>query len=80
VQFSGTGSEIQLIVRDQGKGFDVAAVRNKHGLGLISMRERISLVKGTILITSKPAQGTEINVRIPIDKASDADGIASAAA
>jgi signal transduction histidine kinase len=80
VQFSGAGSEIQLIVRDHGKGFDVEAVRNKNGLGLISMRERISLMKGAILIASNPAQGTEINVRIPIDSASDADGIASSAA
>jgi signal transduction histidine kinase len=77
VQFSGTGSETQLIVRDQGKSFDVEVARNNHGLGLISMRERISLVRGTILISSKPAQGTEINVRIPIDEASDTDGIAS---
>jgi PAS domain S-box-containing protein len=80
VQFSGAGSEIRLIVRDHGKGFDVEAVKNKNGLGLISMRERISLMKGAILIASNPAQGTEINVRIPIDSASDADGIASSAA
>jgi signal transduction histidine kinase len=38
---------------------------NTEGLGLISMRERVSLVGGTLLITSKPMGGTEITVRVP---------------
>jgi signal transduction histidine kinase len=36
------------------------------GLGLISMRERVGLVKGTISIASKPMAGTEIRVHIPV--------------
>jgi signal transduction histidine kinase len=80
VRFSGTDKEIQLIVRDRGKGFDIDAARIAPGLGLISMRERIGLVKGAILITSKPGWGTEINVCIPMEGASDAGRIASTAA
>lgn len=66
VQLRGTTGEVQLSVRDDGVGFDVDAAMSGHGLGLISMRERVSLVKGTILITSKPMGGTEVNLRLPI--------------
>jgi signal transduction histidine kinase len=63
----GVPGAILLTVRDSGVGFDVAEVmNNQHGLGLVSMRERVSVVKGTISIASKPAVGTEINVRIPL--------------
>ena len=61
-RFSG---EIELVIRDPGKGFDLNATMNTQGLGLISMRERVSLVGGAILITSKPMRGTEITVRVP---------------
>ena len=57
---------IELKVRDHGIGFDAAAAMVNPGLGLISMRERVSLVKGTLLIASKPMNGTEITVRIPV--------------
>ena len=65
-QLRGTSNEIQLTVRDHGIGFDAAAVMVSRGLGFISMRERISVVNGTILIASKPMGGTEITVRVPV--------------
>ena len=48
-----------------GRGFDPQAAMNGRGLGLISMRERVNLVKGTISISSNSMAGTEINVRVP---------------
>ncbi len=66
VQLNGASNEIHLTVRDSGAGFDPAASINGRGLGLISMRERVSLVKGTITIVSKIMGGTEISVRVPI--------------
>jgi len=62
----GVQGAILLTVRDSGVGFNVQEVIKDHGIGLISMRERVSLVKGTISIASKPTAGTEINVRIPL--------------
>jgi len=62
----GVPGAILLTVRDSGVGFNVEEVMKDHGIGLISMRERVSLVKGTISIASKPTAGTEINVRIPV--------------
>jgi PAS domain S-box-containing protein len=66
VQLWADSSEIHLIVSDFGKGFDTKAAMQGHGHGLISMRERVRLVNGTIAIDSKPMGGTSIHVRIPL--------------
>jgi len=58
--------ELHLVVRDSGKGFDVAAVLRGKGLGLASMRERVRLLNGTIDIQAKPMAGTTIHVRVPL--------------
>lgn len=62
----GTSDEICLAVRDHGIGFDATAAAVSNGLGLISMRERVSLAKGTFLIASNPTGGTEITVHVPL--------------
>jgi PAS domain S-box-containing protein len=69
VYLEGIPGEIQLTISDAGVGFDVESANNGRGLGLISMRERVKVVKGTITISSKPMQGTEISVRIPLGAA-----------
>ncbi|MCI0349879.1 MAG: PAS domain S-box protein, partial [Acidobacteriales bacterium] len=65
VRLHGVVGEIQLSIRDYGVGFDVNGAMNGRGLGLISMRERVSLVNGAMLIASKPMGGTKISVRVP---------------
>ena len=66
VTLQASPAEIQLTVRDSGVGFDPALASSSQGLGLISMRERVKLVKGTIAITSRPLSGTEVSVRVPL--------------
>ena len=66
VKLHGSPTEIRLIVRDSGVGFDPELVKDTQGLGLVSMRERVRLVNGTISVTSGPQSGTEINVRVPL--------------
>ncbi|MEW6749998.1 MAG: HAMP domain-containing protein [Candidatus Latescibacterota bacterium] len=54
---------IGLIVEDDGKGFDVDAVMSadwKDKLGLFGMRERMSLVGGTLTVESSPGRGTAV--------------------
>jgi len=65
VQLAENSAEIQLIVSDSGKGFDINAASRSGGLGLMSMQERVRLVGGTILIDSKPLAGTTIRVCVP---------------
>jgi PAS domain S-box-containing protein len=66
VKLSGSPKEIRLTVRDLGNGFDPELIKDTQGLGLVSMQERVRLVNGTILITSKLHSGTEVNVSIPL--------------
>jgi signal transduction histidine kinase len=58
--------QIHVTLRDSGKGFDIEAVRNGKGLGLASMQERISMVKGKIMIRSEQAVGTSIQAWVPL--------------
>ena len=65
VELTEHSNEVHLIIRDSGKGFDVAAAKQGRGLGLTSIEERVRLVNGTITIDSKPMVGTTIRARIP---------------
>lgn len=66
VLLHGARDQIHLTVRDHGVGFDASVALTSRGLGFISMRERVNLVSGTMLITSKPMSGTQITVRVPV--------------
>jgi signal transduction histidine kinase len=65
VRLQGISDGVELEVRDYGVGFDVAGVKKTAGLGLVNMRERIHLVKGTFTIDSQPNAGTRILARVP---------------
>ena len=57
---------VALSVIDDGVGFEPAALSHVDGLGLISMRERARLVRAHMSLTSKPGQGTRLDVRVPL--------------
>lgn len=57
---------IQIAVRDDGDGFDPAT--STAGRGLTGMRERIELLGGEIMVSSKPGEGTEISARVPLQE------------
>ena len=67
----GTSDEIHLTVKDSGAGFDHEAAKESRGLGLISMEERVKLLKGTLSIDSQPKRGTSIEARVPLNWGSD---------
>jgi PAS domain S-box-containing protein len=60
-----SSDEVHLAVSDSGAGFDIKTVMKGRGLGLTSMRERVRLVSGTIVIESMPTAGTTIHVCVP---------------
>jgi PAS domain S-box-containing protein len=62
----GEENEIRLRIVDAGVGFDPAALNEKTGLGLISMRERLRLVGGRLAVQSAPMLGTEILAEVPL--------------
>lgn len=66
VELTGGPAEVRLCVSDSGNGFDPASVKEHRGLGLVSMRERLHLVGGTLSIQSQPRHGTRIEARVPL--------------
>ena len=63
---------IHLIVRDSGIGFNPAAMKGR-GLGLISMHERMKLVKGKLSIDSQPMRGTTIHALVPVESGTNSE-------
>ena len=66
VELSGSRDEIYLCISDNGAGFSPASAQAKVGLGLISMRERVRLIGGNLVVESEPSHGTRIRVRAPV--------------
>lgn len=61
-------SEIRVVVRDDGQGFDVAAVEQSSGgrFGLVGMRERARLIDGRVDVYSTPGGGTRVTIAVPV--------------
>lgn len=70
VELRQRGAELQLVIRDDGIGFDVPAARQLAArgasLGLLGMQERVLLLKGELEIKSARGKGTLIRARFPI--------------
>jgi PAS domain S-box-containing protein len=60
---------VELIVADDGTGFDLAAVRRRAveglSLGLLGMQERVELLGGEFVIDTAPGRGTTVRARLP---------------
>jgi signal transduction histidine kinase len=66
ISIQRTPELVALEVTDDGKGFDVdEAMRRRPGMGLFTMRERVSLVDGTFEIRSN-SSGTTVAAAIPL--------------
>ncbi len=73
IRLESNGAGVRLSVRDDGVGFDprrlpATAEPGRAGLGLFGMRERATLLHGTLEIHSQPAHGTEITVQLPLEE------------
>ncbi len=71
----------KLIVRDDGVGFDASRAGTSRGapghLGLVSMRERIASVGGTLRIDSRAGEGTCVTACVPAETSDAGDRIGS---
>jgi PAS domain S-box-containing protein len=65
VALAEDGACFTLEVSDSGQGFDAERAKRGSGLGLISAEERIKLLQGNLLVTSRPEGGTLVLARIP---------------
>ena len=67
---------LTLIISDDGIGFSqttAEAARFNNHLGLVSMRERTDLLRGTFTIDSKPRKGSTITITIPVENVTGDD-------
>jgi signal transduction histidine kinase len=61
--------QLRLSTSDDGVGFDPAAPRPQHTLGMASMRERAEGVGGHLLVESAPGLGTRVSADLPVGHA-----------
>ena len=63
---TAVGGSLQLVVEDDGVGFDVEALAPAQQIGLLGMRERLELLGGTLRIESSPGSGCGVHARLPL--------------
>jgi PAS domain S-box-containing protein len=61
----GDGTVV-LTIEDDGRGFDIDAIKGRGGLGMISMEERARLISGKLSIASQAGQGTRVALEVPL--------------
>jgi signal transduction histidine kinase len=70
VILEAAGQHLQMIVEDDGKGFALDETNGNAEeplrLGLLGIRERLTLVDGTLEVESSPGQGTTLFLRVPV--------------
>jgi signal transduction histidine kinase len=65
VRLNHAGNAVMLVVQDDGTGFDPDVLRD-GGVGLLGMRERVSLVGGRLTIESTEGAGTMLTAEVPV--------------
>ncbi len=65
IELHSTTDQAILAVCDNGQGFDPAQLPDDGGLGLTSMRERVTQMGGELTLCSAPGQGTQVRIVIP---------------
>jgi signal transduction histidine kinase len=67
VQLRADNGELLLVIADDGKGFATAQTNGTRN-GLTNMRSRVEELGGTFTLRSAAAQGTTVEVRVPLHK------------
>ena len=63
------GRNVEVVVSDDGQGFDDSA--DRPGFGLVGMRERVSLLSGELTVRGRPGEGTTVRAVVPAVRADD---------
>lgn len=70
IQLSDVAKNLECLVHDDGVGFDLPSLLSskRSGLGIVGIRERLNAVGGTLQIDSVVGGGTDLLVKIPVEK------------
>ena len=66
LRLSSQNGSLELVVEDNGHGFDPAALSEQQSLGITGMRERAALAGGELEITSRPGGGCRVRLVLPL--------------
>jgi signal transduction histidine kinase len=65
VELTRSRSGLMVTITDNGVGFNSEQPRHgPHGLGLLSMKERVALVHGVLQVSSAVGKGTRVQVEV----------------
>lgn len=62
VRWTVDGGNFELVVSDDGRGFDPARAVREQSFGLIGMRERAEVIGANLKVDSRPGEGTRVTV------------------
>jgi signal transduction histidine kinase len=65
VRITGGPDGVRLTIEDNGVGFNSDAAASHAGLGFVSMRERLRVLRGSVRLDSAPGCGTRIEASVP---------------
>ncbi len=65
IMVQSSDNTVNLLIEDNGEGFDASVCQNKKGIGIINMNSRASAHGGTLRITSLPGRGCRLELSIP---------------
>ena len=68
LEFGFNEGLLQMTIRDDGVGLEMAQARHAVGNGLRNMRERVRALNGQLRIDGATGRGTRITVQAPIEK------------
>ena len=66
VQLIKDGNRLNVVVEDNGKGFDASLLENNKGAGLANVRSRVEYLKGQLDIHPEPGKGTLVNIEFNV--------------
>jgi signal transduction histidine kinase len=66
VQLIRENDRLNIVVEDNGKGFDTALFESSKGAGWANIRSRIEYLKGQVDIHSEPGKGTLVNIEFNV--------------
>jgi signal transduction histidine kinase len=67
VRLRSNNGFLMLTVVDDGRGFDALHLSESEGLGVAGMRERATLVGGSLDVKSRPRKGTRVQLTVPLN-------------
>ena len=58
--------KLTMIIKDDGKGFDVGALQTVNSFGILGMKERVAAIEGEFNLESKKGAGTQLTISVPV--------------